>query len=83
LRDQGHPVRGRAAGGSLQLVLEAFAPLGVTGEGLGQFEIVALNVAPDADIAAVKRLLRDGERDGWREYEEGCAGGAWLATGRD
>jgi hypothetical protein len=51
--------------GSLQRVLDAFAPLGVTGEGLQQYGMVALDVPPDADLGAVQRLLRNGERDGW------------------
>lgn len=74
------PFQNGPLGGSLQRVLDAFAPLGVTGEGIERFGIIALNVAPQADIAAVKRLLRDGERDGWWDYEEGCIGDAWLAA---
>lgn len=38
--------------GSRQRVLDMFAPLGVTGEGIEQFSLVALDVPPDADIAA-------------------------------
>jgi hypothetical protein len=89
LRWSGHctiriiPFRDGPLGGSRQRVLDVFAPLGVTGEGIERFGIVALDVAPDADIAAVKRLLRDGERDGWWEYEEGCIGDAWLAAEQD
>lgn len=66
--------------GSRQRVLDMFAPLGVTGEGIEQFSIVALDVPPDADIAAVKRLLHEGEHDGWWEHEEGCIGDAWEAA---
>jgi Domain of unknown function (DUF4265) len=65
-------------GGSRQRVLGLFTPLGVTGEGMEQFGMVALDVPPDADITAVKRLLRDGQRDGWWEYEEGCVDDAWA-----
>jgi Domain of unknown function (DUF4265) len=68
-------------GGSRQRVLDVFAPLGVTGEGIEQYRMVALDVPPDADIAAVKQLLRDGTRDGWWEYEEGCISDAWQAAG--
>ncbi|MEU4690008.1 DUF4265 domain-containing protein [Actinoplanes sp. NPDC023714] len=67
-----------ALGGSRQRVLDLFTPLGVEGEGLQQFGLVALDVPPGADLAAVKRLLRDGSRDGWWDYEEGCVGEAWL-----
>lgn len=77
------PFRNGPLAGSLQRVLDAFAPLGVTGEGIRQFGIVALNVPPGADIAAVKRVLRDGEDDGAWEYEEGCIGDEWFVTEPD
>ena len=41
-----------------------FAPLGVTGEGLQQYGIVAFDVPPDADLRAVQRLLQRGEDEG-------------------
>jgi len=66
--------------GSRQAVLDAFAPLGVDGEGLQQYGIVALNVPAGADLVAVKRLLRQGVEDGWWDYEEGCIGDAWLSA---
>jgi hypothetical protein len=66
--------------GSLQAVLDSFAGLGVDGEGLQQFGIVALNVPPEADLGAVQRLLRQGVTDGWWDYEEGCIGEAWLSA---
>jgi hypothetical protein len=66
--------------GSLQRALDLFAPLGVTGEGIERFGMVALDIPPGAEIAAVKRLLREGEQDGWWEYEEGCIGDAWEAA---
>jgi hypothetical protein len=65
-------------GGSRQRVLDAFAPLGVSGEGIEQYGMVALDVPPNVDLSAVKRLLREGQRDGWWDYEEGCVGDAWL-----
>ena len=64
-------------GGTWQQALDMFTPLGVTGEGIARFRIIALDVPPDADLAAVKRLLRHGQQDGWWEYEEGCIGPAW------
>ena len=45
--------------------------------------MVALDVPPDVDLAAVKRLLREGTHAGWWEYEEGCIGDAWLAVEPD
>jgi len=74
------PFRKGPLDGSRQRVLDAFAPLGVNGEGVEQYGIVALDVPPDVDLAAVKRLLREGARDGWWDYEEGCVGDAWLAA---
>jgi hypothetical protein len=65
--------------GSREAVLDAFAPLGVGGEGIEQYGIVALDVPSDVDLAAVVRLLRQGARDGWWDYEEGCVGEDWLA----
>lgn len=61
--------------------LAAFAPYGVTGEGLPKFGMVALNVPGDVDIAAVKKLLLEGETDGRWEYEEGCVTEAWRSIG--
>jgi hypothetical protein len=74
------PFRSGPLEGSRQRVLEEFVPLGVTGEGVQQYGLVALDVPPDADLAAVKGLLERGQRDGWWEYEEGCVGDAWLAA---
>lgn len=62
---------------------DQLAPLGVTGEGFERYRLVALDVPPYADIAAVKRLLHDGTRDGWWEYEEGCISDVWQAAGPD
>ncbi|MEU6414250.1 DUF4265 domain-containing protein [Microbispora sp. NPDC046933] len=62
-----------------QAVLDAFASWGVEGEGAEQFGLVALNVPPTADLAAVRRLLVQGEADGLWDYEEGCVTDAWRA----
>ncbi|MGW2557312.1 DUF4265 domain-containing protein [Streptomyces sp. NPDC001635] len=70
-----YPESGRF--GSLQQVLDLFSPLGVTGEGIAQFGMVALAVPPTADLAAVKGLLSRGSDDGWWDYEEACIGGEW------
>jgi Domain of unknown function (DUF4265) len=74
------PFREGALAGSGQAVLDAFAPLGVDGEGVQQYGIVALNVPAGADLVAVKRLLRQGVEDGWWDDEEGCIGQAWLSA---
>lgn len=64
--------------GNRQAVIDAFTPLGVDGEGIEQFGMVSLNVPPDADLVATKRLLTQGRTDGWWDYEEGCIGDAWA-----
>lgn len=47
-------------------------------EGMEQNNIVALDIPPEADLRAVKELLRTGEADGRWDYEEGCVTEAWL-----
>ncbi|GHJ47459.1 hypothetical protein Cs7R123_48010 [Catellatospora sp. TT07R-123] len=85
LRWSGHctirvvPFRDGALAGSLRDVLDRFSPLGVSGEGIEQFGMVALDVPPTADIAMVRLRLVEGEDAGWWEYEEGCVSDAWLA----
>lgn len=65
-------------GGERQAVLDAFAALGVTGEGMSRpVSMVALDVGPDAPLALVKALLARGEADGRWYYEEGCVTEAW------
>ncbi|WP_319461400.1 hypothetical protein [Micromonospora sp. RTP1Z1] len=48
-------------------------------EGVEQFEMVALDVPPRADMHAVKALVTAGEADGHWTFEEGCIGDAWAA----
>lgn len=66
--------------GDIQRVLDMFTPLGIEGEGIAQYGMAALSVPPKADLGAVKRILKDGEANGWWEYEEGCVGDAWEAA---
>lgn len=72
------PFRDGPLHGDRQAVLDAFAPLGVEGEGAEAYALVALNVPADADLVAVKRLLREGESDNRWAWEEGCIGDAWV-----
>ncbi|WP_412538721.1 DUF4265 domain-containing protein [Longispora sp. K20-0274] len=65
--------------GDRQVVLDVFAPFGVTGEGVEQFGMVALDVPPEADLLTVRALLAAGEADGRWAFEEGCIGDAWAA----
>lgn len=64
--------------GDRQAVLDAFAPLGVSGEGMATpVNIVALDIGPGAPIASVKALLERGESEGLWHYEEGCISDEW------
>ncbi|MBS1907641.1 MAG: hypothetical protein JST33_13975 [Actinobacteria bacterium] len=57
--------------GGRQLVLDAFAPLGITGEGLNlRLRIVALDIDHNADVAAVSRLRIDEAVTGRWYFEE-------------
>jgi hypothetical protein len=64
--------------GDRRAVLDLFAPLGVTGEGVARYGIVALDVPAAADLQAVKTLLLAGDADGRWDYEEGCVSDSWL-----
>ncbi|WP_161952651.1 DUF4265 domain-containing protein [Actinoplanes sp. TFC3] len=66
--------------GSLQRVSEMFAPLGVAGEGSPQWGLLAFDVPPEVDVVPVQRLLKDGVREDWWDYEEACVGAAWIAA---
>ena len=72
------PNRDGPLAGDLKAVLDAFAPLGVSGEGVQQFTMVALDIPPDAPLAELKSLLIAGERDGRWHYEEGLVSPEWL-----
>ncbi|MFC8533604.1 DUF4265 domain-containing protein [Streptomyces sp. NPDC057249] len=71
------PYASGALRGDLARVVALFEPLGVAAEVVGQFRMVGLNVPPAVDIAAVKRLLAQGGKEGWWDYEESCVGDAW------
>lgn len=72
------PFRAGPLQGDRQQVLDEFAAVGVTGEGIEQYDIVVLDIPPTADLAAVKKLLRDGVQQGWWDYEESNVGDAWA-----
>jgi hypothetical protein len=74
------PFRNGPLNGNLQAVLDVFAGLGVSGEGAGPaYQLVALDIAPDADLLAIVNRLRQGRDDGSWDYDEGCVTEAWLA----
>ncbi|NTW42798.1 MAG: DUF4265 domain-containing protein [Cellulomonadaceae bacterium] len=72
------PRRDGALRGDRQAVLDAFAPLGVSGEAMASpVSIVALDIGPDAALAPVRALLERGEAEGLWHYEEGCVSDEW------
>jgi hypothetical protein len=63
-----------------EAVLGAFAGLGVRGESAGPtYRLAALDIPPDADLAAVLGRLRAGRADGVWDYEEACVSAEWRA----
>jgi len=74
------PFRNGPLKGNLQAVLDAFASLGVSGEGAAPaYQLVALDIAPDSDLLAIVNRLRQGRDDGSWDYDEGCVTEGWLA----
>ncbi|MEV6513260.1 DUF4265 domain-containing protein [Streptomyces sp. NPDC051642] len=61
-------------------VINAFRELGVSGEGIEKFGMVALDVPPTADLAEVQRLLNHGVTKEWWDMEEGCITAQWRAA---
>lgn len=72
------PFRAGPLKGDRQAVLDAFKAVGVSGEGIEQYGIVALDIPPEADLGAVKQILRQGVADGSWEFEEGNVSEAWI-----
>ncbi|MFK0169082.1 DUF4265 domain-containing protein [Streptomyces sp. NPDC090306] len=62
-----------------QGVLRAFDRLGVEGEGIERFGMVALDVPPAADLGKVRKLLDHGVAEEWWHMEEGCVTDEWCA----
>jgi hypothetical protein len=61
-------------------VVRLFEPLGVRSEVMERpVPMVALDVPADVPLQPVKELLRQGETDGWWDYEEACVTQEWLA----
>ncbi|MET8831715.1 hypothetical protein ABZX40_38365 [Streptomyces sp. NPDC004610] len=42
--------------------------------------MVALEVAPQADLQRIRKLLEHGEAKEWWHWEEACVTAAWRAT---
>ncbi len=72
--------RDGGSGAARQTVLNAFQALGVDGEGIERFGMVALDVPPTADLAKVQRLLSHGVTKEWWDMEEGCITAQWRVA---
>ncbi|MGV9991373.1 DUF4265 domain-containing protein [Streptomyces sp. NPDC003374] len=72
--------RDGGSGPARQSVLNAFGKLGVDGEGIERFGMVALDVPPTADLPRVRRLLEHGVAEKWWDMEEGCVTAWWRAV---
>jgi hypothetical protein len=68
--------------GDRQAVLDAFAPVGVSGEGVEQYGLIALDVPADVPFRPVWELLKRGVDLGWWDFDEGCVGDEWLSIGQ-
>ncbi|MFI5714182.1 DUF4265 domain-containing protein [Kribbella sp. NPDC051620] len=62
-------------------VHERLAAFGLGGEIFSdEFPLVAFTVPSDADFAAIKALLAQGEDEGWWHYEVGSATDEWWSA---
>lgn len=71
------PALGDSAEVTLQTIIDKFLGLGIDGEALVQYGMIALNVPPGPSLTHVEELVVQGSRKGWWEYEEGCVSSAW------
>jgi hypothetical protein len=62
----------------VEVILDKFIAVGVTGSGM--FGLVVIDVPPDADLLAVRKLLNTGQREGWWDVEELCVTDAWTSA---
>lgn len=65
--------------GDVERALEVFARLGVEGEGLEQFGMLALDIKPTDPLAEVYAVLTAGVANGSWDYSEGRVTDEWLA----
>lgn len=72
--------RDGGSGAARQSVIDAFHALGVYGEGVERFRMVALDVPPAVDIPKMRRLLDRGVAREWWAVEEGCVTEWWRAA---
>jgi len=63
--------------------LEPFTALGVYGEGVSQYGMLALDIPPTAPLPAIVSALRVGTADGSWECEEGRITQGWIDATQD
>lgn len=73
------PQRYGPLSGNWQAVVDAFAPFNIYVEAAAEYNLVALDIPPDADLAAIKTILTAGEGDGRWDFEEGSVNETWQA----
>ncbi|MGI5176339.1 DUF4265 domain-containing protein [Dactylosporangium sp. CA-152071] len=72
------PVPSGPLGPSAQAVHAAFKRFGLGGEVFSaEFPLVAFDVPVDADFGEIKRVLVEGESNGWWHFEVGCGTDRW------
>ncbi|MGW5572267.1 DUF4265 domain-containing protein [Nocardia thailandica] len=74
------PAEGCLRGEVRRAVLDAFAPLGVDGEG-SRLGLVALNAPAGSDLGEVKATLAQGSADGLWSYDLGAVTERWNRVG--
>ncbi|MCX4649402.1 MULTISPECIES: DUF4265 domain-containing protein [unclassified Streptomyces] len=72
--------RDGGSGAARQSVINAFKELGVDGENIERFGMVALDLPPTADLVKVHKLLNHGVAREWWDREEGCITAQWPPT---
>ncbi|WUB61708.1 DUF4265 domain-containing protein [Streptomyces sp. NBC_00582] len=75
------PVPSGPLGRSPQAVHRRLAAFDLGGEVFSEdFPLVAFTAPADADLAGIKALLKQGQEEGWWQYEVGCAGDEWWSA---
>ncbi|MGX1274498.1 DUF4265 domain-containing protein [Streptomyces phaeoluteigriseus] len=75
--------RDGGSGAAQRSTVAAFHALGVRGEGIERFGMVALDIPSTVDLAKVQGLLRHGVAEEWWDMEEGCITAQWRAASVD
>jgi len=65
---------------SLENASKAIAPLGVGAEGFAHYSMLAVDVPPEADFAAVAHAMDEGQRAGRWDWEEAKITARWIAA---